>query len=71
MQQEVKNYNDMGRRLFSNSTWDIVENKRQGHVTLPFLKVTQHAVQWSIESKYSKLKKTKEKHLVRPAEVCG
>ena len=50
---------------------DIWENKQEGHATLPFLEVTQHAAQWSYGTKYSKLKKTIEIQLVRPAEVCG
>ena len=40
-------------------------------MTLPFLKVTQHAAKWSYRSKYSKLKKTIEIQLVRLTEVCG
>ena len=38
MRQGGKNYSDMGHSLFLNLTCDIVENKRQRHVTLPFLK---------------------------------
>ena len=38
MRQGGKNYSDMGHSLFFNSTCDVVENKRQGHATLPFLK---------------------------------
>ena len=29
----------MGHSIFLNSTCDIVENKLQGHATLPFLKI--------------------------------
>ena len=36
MQQGLTNHSDMGHGLFLNSTCDIGENKRQGHVTLPF-----------------------------------
>ena len=35
------------------------------------IKVTQHAALWSYGSKYSKLKKTIEIHLVRLTELCG
>ena len=35
------------------------------------VKVTQHAAYWPYGSKYSKLKKTIEVHLVRLTEVCG
>ena len=35
------------------------------------LKATQHAAYWSYGSKYSKLKKTIEIHLVWLTEVCG
>ena len=38
MRQGVKNYSNMGHSLVLKSTCDIVENKRQGHATLPFLK---------------------------------
>ena len=38
MRQGGKNYSDMGHGLFLNLTCDIVENKRQRHATLPFLK---------------------------------
>ena len=33
--------------------------------------MTQHAALWSYKSKYSKLKKNLEIHLVRLTEVCG
>ena len=35
------------------------------------IKVIQHAAYWLYGSKYSKLKKTIEIHLVRVTEVCG
>ena len=38
MRQGSTNYSDMGHILFLNSTCGIVENKRHGHSTLPFLK---------------------------------
>ena len=38
MRQGGKHYSDMGHSLFLNSTCDILENKQQGHATLPFLK---------------------------------
>ena len=38
MRQGVINYSNMGHSLVLKSTCDIVENKRQGHATLPFLK---------------------------------
>ena len=39
MRQENKNDSDMGHAHFLNSTCDMEENKRQRHVTLPFLKI--------------------------------
>ena len=39
MQQGNTNYSDMGQSLLLNSTSDIGENKRQGHVTFPFLEI--------------------------------
>ena len=38
MRQGGTNYSDMGHSHFLNSTRDTVENKRQGHATLLFLK---------------------------------
>ena len=38
---------------------------------IDFIKGTQHAAQWSNESKYSKLKFFLEIQLVRPTKVCG
>ena len=35
----AKNYSHMGHSHFFNSTCHISENNRQGHATLPFLKI--------------------------------
>ena len=39
MRHEGNIYSDMQHSTFLNSTCDIRENKRQRHVTLPFLKI--------------------------------
>ena len=43
MRHEGYKCSDMRRRLFINPTCDNKETKRQRHVTLPFLEVTQQA----------------------------